>query len=300
MLTGAGQKKSNFKAPITGLAVVKPLFVNPTNEDYKRITGKDLPYSLEYVIRENPNINNREEFPIRILVHQVEKDVYEFVNFNISNIEDVASTGSLRFIDSKGNMTWSQSIETIQNNPNMSWFDSSNTRPLKVGEYDLYSWIQKLTSYDTRAEGANFKDEMIKAGITSSNLFNGTTSGLQNLLDWCNKNNYAVGMLFTVEEKIKDGNTNYNQKLASYPTDLFFYTDEKDGVRTISNYSYKALEKLIKGYKDKKGNEVDGIKIKGMYTYKLQEFNKETSLGGEPTTTIADSSNTSPATAAWV
>jgi hypothetical protein len=298
MLTGAGQKKSTFKAPITGLAVVKPLFVNPTNEDYKRLTGKDLPYTLEYVVKENSNINNREEFPIRILVHQLEKDVFEFVNFNVSNIKDVAQTGSKRFMDSKGNMTWSQSLETIQSNPNMSWFDSSNTRELYVGEYELYNWIQKLVSYDTRAEGANFKDEMTNAGITSDALFKGNTSGLQKLIDWSNKQGYALGMLFFVDEKVKDGNTIHNQKLASYPVELFFYTDEKDGVRTISNYSYKAMEKLIKG-DESKGQKP--VTIKGLYTYKLQDFDKETSLGGAPTTTIANSvSNGTTASSKWV
>lgn len=297
MLTGAGQKTSKFKTPITGLAVVKPLFVNPTNDDYKRITGKDLPYTLEYTIRENSNINNREEFPIRILVHQVEKDIYEFVNFNVSNIDDVAQTGSKRFIDSKGNMTWSQSLETIQNNPNMSWFDSNNARELKVGEYELYSWIQKLVSYDTRADGANFKDEMIKNGVTSANLFNGTTNGLQGLIDWSNKQGYAVGMLFYVVETTKDGNTNYNQKLASYPVEMFFYTDEKDGVRTISNYAYKTMEKLIKGDESKNQKPVN---IKGLYTYKLQDFDKETSLGGEPNVAISSASTGGIASSKWV
>jgi len=297
MLTGAGQKTSKFKTPITGLAVVKPLFVNPTNDDYKRITGKDLPYTLEYTIRENSNINNREEFPIRILVHQVEKDVYEFVNFNVSNIDDVAQTGSVRWLDSKGNMTWSKSLETIQENPNMAWFDSSNARSMKVGEYELYSWIQKLVSYDTRADGANFKDEMIKNGVTSANLFNGTTNGLQGLIDWSNKQGYAVGMLFYVVETTKDGNTNYNQKLASYPVEMFFYTDEKDGVRTISNYAYKTMEKLIKGDESKNQKPVN---IKGLYTYKLQDFDKETSLGGEPNVAISGVSTGVVASSKWV
>ena len=297
MLTGAGQKTSKFKTPITGLAVVKPVFVNPTNDDYKRITGKDLPYTLEYTVRENSNINNREEFPIRILVHQVEKDVYEFVNFNVSNIDDVAQTGSVRWLDSKGNMTWSKSLETIQENPNMAWFDSSNARPMKVGEYELYSWIQKLVSYDTRADGANFKDEMIKNGVTSANLFNGTTSGLQGLIDWSNKQGYAVGMLFYVVETTKDGNTNYNQKLASYPVEMFFYTDEKDGVRSISNYAYKTMEKLIKGDESKNQKPVN---IKGLYTYKLQDFDKETSLGGEPNVAISGVSTGVVASSKWV
>ena len=298
MLTGAGQKKSTFKTPITGLAVVKPLFVNPTNEDYKRLTGKDLPYTLEYVVKENSNINNREEFPINILVVQPEKEVYDFQRFNIGNTLDVASTGSKRFMDSKGNMTWSQSLETIQSNPNMSWFDSSNTRELYVREYELYNWIQKLVSYDTRAEGANFKDEMTNAGITAVQLFDGRIQGLQKLIDWSNKQGYALGMLWSVEEKEKDGNTIYNQKLASYPVELFFYTDEKDGVRTISNYSYKAMEKLIKG-DESKGQKP--VTIKGLYTYKLQDFDKATSLGGEPTTTIANSVSTgATASSKWV
>lgn len=297
MLSGAGSKKSTFKTPITGIAVVKPLFVNPTNEDYKRLTGKELPYTLEYATKENTYINNREEFPIRILVHQPEKDVYEFVNFNVSNIEEVAQTGSKRFIDSKGNMTWVKDIETIQQNEKMSWFDSSNARELKVGEFEIYSWIQKLTSYDTRAENANFKEEMGRAGITSDNLFSGKIKGLQDLIDWSNKQNYAVAMLFYVEEKEKDGNTIYNQKLASYPTELFFYTDEKDGVRNVSNYSYEGMKRLVKGDEAKNQKPVN---IRGLYTYKLQDFDKATSLGGEPQTTITDSKKEPIASSKWV
>lgn len=299
MLTGAGQKKSTFKTPITGLAVVTPLFVNPTNEEYKRITGRDLPYQLKYEVKENPNMDNREEFPIRILVHQVEKDVYEFVNFNIGNIDEISSKGSYRFIDSKGNITWSASLETIQNNEKMSWFDSANARKLKVGEYELYTWIQKLVSFDNKAEGADFTGEMAKAGITADKLFAGNTSGLQKLIEWSNKQGFAIGMLFYVEEKEKDGNTNHNQKLASYPVELFFYTDiDKEGKRSISNYSYKVMEKLIKGDESK---DQRPLNIKGHYTYKLQDFDKETSLGGAPTTTIANSVSTGTvASSKWV
>jgi len=57
------------------------------------------------------------------------------------------------------------------------------------------------------------------------------------------------------------------------------------------------MEKLIKGDEAKNQKPVT---IKGLYTYKLQDFDKETSLGGAPTTTIANSSNTPVASSKWV
>lgn len=281
MLTGAGQRKSTYAAPITGLGAVKVVGVNPTNEEYKAITGKDMPYTLEYKKQENQNANNRMEFPIRVLVHNEEKNVYNFVNFNVSNEDDIASTGSVRFIDSKGNMTYSRDLETIKANEKMNWFDSANARPLTTGEYSLFTFIKVLTSYDSRAEGANFLAEMEKNGVTGKTLFSGNLKGLKALFDWTNKQNYAVAVLFAVEEKTSDKGTLENQKIISNP-DLFFYTDTDKVVptkRVVSNYAYKAMEKLIKG-DESKGQKP--LTIKGYVTYKLQDFKKEDCINVEP------------------
>lgn len=281
MLTGAGQRKSSYASPITGLGAVKIVGVNPTNEQYKTITGKDMPYTLEYNKRENTYANNREEFPVRILVHCEEKNVYDFVNFSFSNQDDIAATGSVRFVDSKGNMTYSKDLETIKANEKMSWFDADNARPLTTGEYNLFTFIKMLTSYDSRAEGANFLGEMEKAGITGKLLFNGNISGLVKLFDWANKQNFAVTVLFAVEEKTSEKGTLENQKIISNP-DLFFYTDAdktNPAKRVVSNYAYKSMEKLIKG--DDSKNQKP-LTIKGYATYKLQDYKKEDCFNVEP------------------
>lgn len=73
MLTGAGQRKSTYASPITGLGVVSIVAVNPTNEEYKQLTGKEIPYDLTYEVKENSYMDNREEYPIRLLAHNKEK-----------------------------------------------------------------------------------------------------------------------------------------------------------------------------------------------------------------------------------
>lgn len=294
MLTGAGARKSTFITPITGLAVVKVVAVNPTNEEYKSITGKEIAYPLEYKIQENSNMGNREEYPVRLLVHNQEKNIFEFINFSVSNSDDVASTGSVRFIDSKGNMTWAKDIETIKNNDKMSWFDSANARPLKAGEYSLYTFIKVLTSYDSRAEGANFLNEMEKNGITAGNIFAGNTGGLSKLFKWTNESNFGVVVVFTVEEKTKDDKTYDVQKILSNP-DCFFYSDldENTKQRTVSKYSYKAFEKLVKGDDSKQQSP---LKIKGYTTYKLQDYKKEDCFNVEPSD---EAPTTTTATSRW-
>lgn len=280
MLTGAGQRKSTYAAPITGLGAVKVVGVNPTNEEYKAITGKDMPYTLEYKKQANSNAGGRMEFPIRVLIHQEEKNVYGFVNFNVSDEDDVASTGSKRFVDSKGNMTYSKDLETIKANEKMNWFDSDNARPLTTGEYSLFTFIKVLTSYDSRAEGANFLGDMEKNGITGKMLFSGNLKGLKALFDWTNKQNYAIVVPFAVEEKVNDKGTLENQKIISNP-DLFFYTDtdKVTGKKIVSNYAYKAMEKLVKG-DESKGQKP--LNIKGYITYKLQDYKKEDCINVEP------------------
>lgn len=294
MLTGAGQRKSTYTTPITGLAVVKVVAVNPTNDEYKAITGKEIAYPLEYKVQENTNMGNREEYPVRLLVHNKEKNIFEFVNFSVSSSEDVASTGSIRFIDSKGNMTWAKDIDTIKNNDKMSWFDSANARPLKAGEYSLYTFIKVLTSYDSRAEGANFLNEMEKNGVTAGNIFAGNTDGLKAVMKWANDSNFAVVVPFTVEEKTKDDKTYDVQRIMANP-DCFFYSDldEKTNERTVSNYAYKAFEKLVKG-DEAKGQKP--INIKGYTTYKLQDYKKEDCFNVEPS---SDAPANTTATSRW-
>lgn len=175
-------------------------------------------------------------------------------------------------------MTWAKDIETIKNNDKMSWFDSSNARPLKIGEYSIYTFIKVLTSYDSRAEGANFLNEMEKNGITAGNLFSGNIKGLQLLIKWSNDNKFAIVVPFTVEEKEKDDKTYDVQRILSNP-DCFFYSDldEKTGERTVSKYAYKAFEKLVKGSDTQKA-----LNIKGYATYKLQDYKKEDCFNVEP------------------
>ena len=291
MLTGAGARKSTYTTPITGLTVVKVIAVNPTNEDYKTITGKELPYSLEYEVKENSNMGNREEYPLRLLVHNKEKNIFEFINFSVSNLDDIASTGSIRFIDSKGNMTWAKDIDTIKNNDKMSWFDSTNARPLKVGEYSLYTFIKVLTSYDTRAENANFLNEMEKNNITANDIFTGNIVGISKLFKWCNDSNFAISLVFTVEEKVKDDKTYDVQRILSNP-DCFFYTDlDENNERIVSNYAYKAFEKLVKGSDSK-----EALKIKGYTTYKLQDYKKENCFNVEPSDEVPINA---PTTSRW-
>lgn len=288
MIAGANERKVAYKEPITGLGVVKVVAVNPTNEEYKQITGSEIPYDLVYEHSENQYQNNNKEFPIRILVHQPDFDIYEFINFSVGNNDDIAKTLSVRFIDSKGNMTYSKSLETIKENPRMSWFDADNARPCKIGEYNLYNFIQKIVSYDSRSENAKFLKDMTDNKITSEDLFNKNLSGLKNLVNWINENNFGVVVLFTVEEKEKDGKTYNVQRIVNKP-DLFFYADNKDGSLSVANYGYKALEKFFK--------DENSSKIKGYFTYKLQKFNKVDCVNTEPEATIQEPS--SNVTASW-
>lgn len=273
MLKGAGQRKVASYSPVTGLGVVKVVAVNPTNEEYKAIVGRDNPYTLDYKVQEN-TITKRKEFPVRFLVHCEERNIYDFINFSLSAADDVASTGSIRFIDGKGSMTYSKDLDTIKNNPKMAWFDTNTARVAKAGEFYLYSFLQKLLAYDNKAADANFTTEMDAEGINGATIGIGNQKGLKKLVEWIKENDFAVTVLFTVEKKEKDGKTYDTQRIISNNDELFFYTENKDGKHSVANYSYNILKRLVEG-KDKAGKSVEPLKLKGYATYKLQEFKLE-------------------------
>jgi hypothetical protein len=289
MIGGSGRNPNSGFTLITGIGAAQIVAVNPSNDEYKQIVGRDMPYDLKYDIQVLGD--DRTNFrPINFLVKNVEKDVFGFVRFSISDKDDVSSTGSINSIDGVGNTAYINTTETNQ----YTWFNSKDSRPLKKGEAGLHKFLQTLVKYDSKAEEANWLVDLTSSGVTPQKLYNGDVSGLRALINWANSvsleykgdtyKGHTIGVLWTVKKSPKmdkdsglekPGEFNFNQDIHSGRDGRTFFYTNPDGSLSPSVY------KRLKDYGDKQ--EEAGYSITDrLFTFKLQDFKEEDCRGQEP------------------
>lgn len=285
-MIGGSNKEPKKWVIITGLGAVKPLLVNPTNEQYEEMTGQSLPFELNYDVTELSEVKYR---PIKILVHNSKYNVFNFVNFWISDEDEISKAGDkVNSMDPKGVITY----KPINGDVDYNWFDSANAVPLKRGEASLHNFLQVLVKYDNKAEEAQWRIDLASAGVTAEKLFRGDVTGLQALLDWAGTQpvgdsgikGHQVGVLFEVKKSPKvdkdtgnevPGEFNYNQVINNRN---FFYASA-DG--EISKGSYKKLKST-----QEKQEEQGYPLTKNLWTFSLQEFDESKCEGSEPSTEL--------------
>ncbi len=248
MIGGSNEAKTSSYSPITGLGAVKVLAVNPSNADYTEITGRELPYNLDYDKRDltigETDITIQ---PINFLVYNQTYNIFEFIRFNIGNKEITTKKGDkFKFIDNLG--TISYYIDDVSNISSKFNFNANSCRKLMFGEDDLHVFLQKLVRYNPRSKEANWMADLNSNGINYKNLYNNNLAGLNKFIKWVNTtNNFSVGVLFTVSVRTKeDGTDIINQHIESR-SDLFYISayDIATDEHYIPDGAFSALEKYI-------------------------------------------------------
>lgn len=278
MLGGSNSQTSSY-VPFTGLGSVRVLAVNPSKEQYEKITGRELSFPLTYDVRET-TIGEKPTLvrPINFLVYNEDANIYEWVRFQVAKDEDVSKTGSKRYMDSLGNITYSADLSKIKANPKMSWFNADNAIPLKRGMSDIYAFIQKLTKYSSRAKDAAFKSDMEKLEITGEALYSGNVKGLQKLIEWCDleedkKSRFYISVLFVVKAKEKDdGKVVYIQEILPN-TDAMFLSNG-----TVFETSIEKLKALVESKIEQGFNLTQKY-----YSYEFVPFDINTCINGNVT-----------------
>ena len=252
----------------TGLSIARPVAVNPSNEDYERITGSKCPYPLVYDYVEFGE-NKDKYMPILILMENQETGKYNFIRFNISDRIDTSSKGSIRFMNKVGATTWASSPEILSGNSKMGWFTSSPFEPLCEGMNTLYNFLQALTVYNSKNPEATWLSDMKATDVTPEALYSrADVSGLRTLIEWCNKQDHSVVVLYSVRETEKDGNTYFNQHIESGNGNRnLFYKSVRTPEHSISKYCKDAFRKL-----DKETSEQGYSITNRHYTTDFQEF----------------------------
>lgn len=189
----------DYNALFTGMVDAKPLCFNPTKEQVVKYKG--IPEKVAEQMREpnyKVNMGGKEYTRIELLCvinpnelldkrdeeGELIKDYSDEHFFNIgilaSDEFEQSKAGNFRFINHSNNAAWGKSIEAIQANEKMNWFDTTTARKAKVGEVKLYDLIYNLFSKASTRETplTNFK-----IGANPSETFSDIVAGDVSMLN---------------------------------------------------------------------------------------------------------------------
>lgn len=277
MISGAGELRITEYTPITGLGVFIPVAVNPTNEEYTEITGREMPYPLTYDMYDTQvGENTVTARPISILGYNPEMKIFESLKFTLIDTPVTSSSGKTRFVNKIGQFSYyAANADEIRNNPKVTqWYNTEMLTPLRIGEESYYTFIQKLIKYNSSSSEAQFVVDIKNIGADFDTLYSGNVDGLKKLLDWAKGNQGAVGVLYSVREKVKEtdeGTKVYNiQNIENNPNLFYLTSAEADGTITLSKSAHTRFSKYIKERED-----AGYPAVKNYYTTNLVKYNKE-------------------------
>lgn len=266
---GSFTQTTNFTLR-TGLHAVKVVAVNPTEQQWCELAGREeTPYKFDYSPSANPFNEGEMQTPI---VFWVENEGNLFpLRFNISHqIQTNRDGDKFKYINNKGQISYYiPTPETITENPNMNWYDSAGMRKLYGGEEALFSFMQRLMNYSSKSDDANFLTVCEQIGITPENLQKGDVSGIRKFIDWVYEKDpeTTIIVLFTVNQKRNDetGDVKEYQEICSnYNT--FFSSDMKNR-EAVSDW---AIDRLKKTHQETA--ERGAVLTTRLYTFSPQEY----------------------------
>jgi len=253
----------------TGLSAFEVLAVNPPKHIIEDLIGKPYPVDVSYNARE---IMGRMVRPIVFWLKSKETGVVDKIMFNIGLMVDKANkSGSVRYISQNGDFKYLQQEDSRKND---------YVRPAYVGEYDLYTFIQKLVGFKPNLwdannnkfipnPAANWLDDIVKNNITIEELYAGNIVGLEEVVKYANQNGRTIGLVLEVREKEISGQTGpVTLKIQSIITKPDTFYELWNGSITkamITNFEKQHNTAIAGGYKISNG----------FYTSELMEYNSE-------------------------
>jgi len=186
----------------TGLNDFKVVSINPSLETIKeKINPNAKDNAADYLTK---NQNGADTIRLDFYVTCKEMSSPRKLTFFLSDENEKAMTGSLKFIDKKGNHSYAKDLETIKSNPKMDWMDKESLRAAYAGESVLIDFLKAWLNVDTRAADAVVQLDDPKK------LIKGNVKELKDILE--NFKNNQVKLLAIAKEVTKDdGTTAYYQ-----------------------------------------------------------------------------------------
>lgn len=226
----------------TGLQAVKVAAVNPTNEQYKNITGNELPFELSYELSTSDTGSAR---LVRFLCQHVVSGSYHFADFYIrDNFITNGAGDKFVFIDAKGQTSFYSPTpeEVVAKSP---WMSMPMVK-CRAGENTLIDFMQRLVSYSPRVDGANWTADLANEGYDINKIYNGDMTFLRSFIEFANKNENIVAVPFVVQKTEPEaGKFRYNQRIETKHPVFSSARSSDDGTIKFNNSRYtKTIERL--------------------------------------------------------
>lgn len=294
---GGSQTTSKSRKLFTGLTSFEVVMFNPTKEEIEANLGREYKLGVDYSVKD---IQNRSVRPIEFWVKSVDGLIEPLpLRFLVGRDQDINQNGTIRFINSVGEFAQGKSASDITANEKMGWFTKHPFRPAIVGEYELYSFMQKLMRYSSRSEGANFMADAEANGMSAANIYEGDLKGLQKFFTWTKENKNKITLIAAIRKQEKlDGEQvriYYNQSIINNPQYMYQNTTGE-----VNHRSVQALNDALA-----RGSRVATM----LFTVDFKEFKLDNPAESEaacvnavPTDTAAPAEKADVATnaAAWL
>jgi hypothetical protein len=138
----------------TGIGTVLPLALNPTNEEYAKIAGRELPFTLSYEPYEDGKIPNK------LLVKEITSGNLYFITLFSS--KDVATTkAGDKFIFVNKSYRYTSWVDDPKNVNEKMNYDATDCRKSFTGEEIIMMFIKNVIGYKQSLDKAfeeQFKD----------------------------------------------------------------------------------------------------------------------------------------------
>lgn len=140
MALQAKQNTAKTYVPYTGYCAFDVLAFDPSNAEYEAITGRDLPYQLDY------NANDEGVTTHRVLVREVTRNTFTFMEYRIGNTpwESKNNPGSFQWVDKNLNFGWGTSADEVKS----SGFDAASAKKSFKGLEDFGMFIKRMARTD--------------------------------------------------------------------------------------------------------------------------------------------------------
>ena len=265
----------------TGMASFILLGVNPTAAQIEEWTGRTGVEEPNYDLKDDYN----KEHQVRQLNCYMRNDHGDVVvhRMEVSLDPKMSKSGNYQVCTSNGSITWAKAAGSSEVKP-----EFASHKPLRIGEENLINFIGRLVNFDYKDPDGNLYEEMTIAKTTVDELYAGKYGGINAVGKWCAENDKKIIMMMEVTEKEaldKDGNPTVKRYQNLSPKSETWFSGE------VNEYVLEQIQKRYEASLIVASGATQAYPIiKGLFTYKYQDFVKGDCLGGVP------SSNPTPPT----
>lgn len=121
--------------PYTGYVAVDVLAFDPTDAEYEAITGRKHGFPLDY------NANDEGVITHRVLVREVTRNTFAFMEFRIGNTPWESKTGKFQWVDKNFNFGWAATADEVNSDYG---FDNKSAKKSFKGLEEFGNFIKKM------------------------------------------------------------------------------------------------------------------------------------------------------------